>query len=68
MLNAFLTPTRSFSIVATRPSQCNIINSRGATLSDVKRRSFFIALLFYLLIYFISFLFTSLLFSFIIYY
>ena len=32
MLNAFLTPTRSFSIVATRPSQCNIINSRGATL------------------------------------
>ena len=32
MLNAFLTPTRSFSIVATRLSQCNIINSRGATL------------------------------------
>ena len=25
-------PTRSFSIVATRLSQCNIINSRGATL------------------------------------
>ena len=60
MLNAFLTPTRSFSIVATRPSQCNIINSRGATLSDVKRRSFlllfcftylYILYLFYLLLY-----------------
>ena len=61
MLNAFLTPTRSFSIVATRPSQCNIINSRGATLSGIKPLSFFLLLfcftylyilyLFYLLLY-----------------
>ena len=34
-------PTRSFSIVATRLSQCNIINSRGATQGD-KCCSFFI--------------------------
>ena len=54
MLNAFLTPpTRSFSIVATRPSQCNIINSRGATTSDVKRRSLFLLLFSFTYLYFL---------------
>lgn len=56
MLNAFLTPTRSFSIVATRLSQCNIINSRGATLSDAKSLSFFYCSFIYILYLFYLFL------------
>ena len=56
MLNAFLTPTRSFSIVATRLSQCNIINSRGATLERHSLLLFcfiylYVLYLFYLLSY-----------------
>ena len=58
MLNAFLTPTRSFSIVATRLSQCNIINSRGATLSDIRCCSFLLLFCFtYLYILYLFYLF-----------
>ena len=65
MLNAFLTPTRSFSIVATRLSQCNIINSRGATQSDIRCCSFlllfcFIYLYFLYLFYLFLYSFYSL--------
>ena len=54
MLNAFLTPTRSFSIVATRLSQCNIINSRGATL---ERHSLLLFCFIYLYILYLFYLF-----------
>ena len=55
MLNAFLTPpTRSFSIVATRLSQCNIINSRGATLG---RHSLLLFCFIYLYILYLFYLF-----------
>lgn len=62
MLNAFLTPTRSFSIVATRLSQCNIINSRGATLERHSLLLFcfiylYILYLFYLFLYYFHSLF-----------
>ena len=51
-------PTRSFSIVATRLSQCNIINSRGATTSDVKPLSFLLLFCFtYLYILYLFYLF-----------
>ena len=58
MLNAFLTPTRSFSIVATRLSQCNIINSRGAAQSGIKPLFFLLLFCFtYLYILYLFYLF-----------
>ena len=58
MLNAFLTPTRSFSIVATRLSQCNIINSLLSTL-ERHSLSLFCFIYLYILYLFCLFLYSS---------